>query len=349
MTNRSETTSSSPPSTPQQSGNFFWNAPEQRLRAFVRIPLFVVIMLLLIGLFSIVGVAMLFLLVQGFSFANADALDLTNPAVTLVSTGAALLGTVGALLIAARLLDRRVVADYGLRITSGWWLDFGFGMALGALLMAGIFLIELAAGWIRITGIAQSGDAGMSFAAAIVTALCIFICVGIYEELFARGYLLKNLAEGLAGFSPRIAVLLAWLLSSLVFGLLHAMNPNATLTSTLMLVLAGLFLGLGSILTGELAIPIGLHITWNFFQGNVFGFPVSGQAIRTSMIAIEQGGPTAWTGGAFGPEAGLLGLLAIVVGSLLTWLWVRWRQGQARLHTALCTPELRPRRTIPAA
>jgi hypothetical protein len=102
---------------------------------------------------------------------------------------------------------------------------------------------------------------------------------------------------------------------------------------------AGLFLGLGFILTGELAIPIGLHITWNFFQGYVFGFPVSGIGRTTSFIGINQGGPDLWTGGAFGPEAGLIGLLAMLLGSLLIGLWVRLLYGKVRLDTELAQYE----------
>ncbi|NJL33875.1 MAG: hypothetical protein HC893_08460 [Chloroflexaceae bacterium] len=83
-----------------------------------------------------------------------------------------------------------------------------------------------------------------------------------------------------------------------------------------------MFLGLGYVLTGQLAISIGLHITWNFFQGTVFGFPVSGQDFtRVGVFSIEQGGPPLWTGGAFGPEAGLMGLLTIALGSALTVGW----------------------------
>jgi hypothetical protein len=77
-------------------------------------------------------------------------------------------------------------------------------------------------------------------------------------------------------------------------------------------------------------------MTWNFFQGNVFGFPVSGNVFDSvTIFAIQQGGPPLWTGGVFGPEAGLLGMLAILLGMGLTALWVRWRYGKARLVTAL--------------
>jgi hypothetical protein len=93
---------------------------------------------------------------------------------------------------------------------------------------------------------------------------------------------------------------------------------------------------MGALLTGELAIPIGVHITWNFFQGNVFGFPVSGSDFSmATFIGIQQGGPELWTGGPFGPEAGLLGLGGIFLGGALTYLWVRWRYGRAGLRTQL--------------
>ena len=131
--------------------------------------------------------------------------------------------------------------------------------------------------------------------------------------------------------------MIATLLSSAVFGLLHLGNPNAGFISTFNIFVAGaLLFALGVLLTGELAIPIGVHITWNFFQGNVFGFPVSGIEFRmATFISIQQGGPELWTGGAFGPEAGLLGLAAILLGGALTATWVRWRSGRARLRTQL--------------
>jgi uncharacterized protein len=132
-----------------------------------------------------------------------------------------------------------------------------------------------------------------------------------------------------------VAVLLSYLLTSLFFGFLHANNANATLVSSLDLTLFGLFVGLGLILTGELAIPIGVHVAWNFAQGYVFGFPVSGFDGHLSLIATQQSGPTLWTGGAFGPEGGLIGILAVLLGMLLVYGWVRWTRRRVSVQAKL--------------
>jgi hypothetical protein len=238
-------------------------------------------------------------------------------------------------LLAGWLLDRRKFVDFGFHFSRQWWLDLGFGLGLGAILMLLIFVIELAAGWITIEDTFHS--IGNSFLSGWLAALVGFIAVGIYEEMLSRGYHLRNLAEGLNWgiLGKRGGLWAGYLISSSVFGLLHAANPNSSWISTLNLILSGLFLGLGFVLTGELAIPIGLHITWNFFQGNVFGFPVSGSKSGTSIISILQGGPDLLTGGAFGPEAGLVGIFAFLVGSILTVLYVRKTRGEVRMHTEL--------------
>ena len=211
--------------------------------------------------------------------------------------------------------------------------------------MGFIFAFELALGWITITDTFHSETTGLGFPAAFTFRLLAFVCVGIYEELLFRGYQLKNMSEGMLAvpaLGPRGAILASLLISSALFGLAHAGNPNATAISTFNLVLAGFFLALGYLLTGRLAIPIGLHITWNFFQGNVFGFPVSGSAANTTtLIAIEQGGIPLLTGGAFGPEAGLIEIVALLLGSVLIVVWSRARYGQARIMESLAEPELR--------
>lgn len=253
-----------------------------------------------------------------------------SPALPLVGGVAGLAATLLSVWLAARLLDRRRVRDLGLRLDRAWWLDLAFGMVLGALLMTAVFGAELALGWISVTGTLETAGTRAPFALAVLFPVATFLCVGFYEELMHRGYLLRNAAEGLtAAVSPRAAVLLAWVLSSAFFGLLHAQNPDATLLSTFNISLAGMMLGFGCVLTGQLAIPIGLHVTWNFFQGAVYGFPVSGlQPFGATFLATRQGGPDLWTGGPFGPEAGLLAPVAMALGVSLIALRVRRRTGK---------------------
>jgi membrane protease YdiL (CAAX protease family) len=261
-----------------------------------------------------------------------------SPVLPLIGVIAALAGVFLSVWLAGRLLDRRPFADFGFHLNGGWWLDLFFGMVLGALLMTAIFLIQLHLGWITVTGTFEPVVPGTSFAPAVLLPTTVFLCVGVYEEVLFRGYQLRNAAEGLnlPVVGPRNAVLLAWGLSSAFFGYLHASNPHATFVSTVNIALAGMMLGFGYVLTGELAIPIGLHITWNFFQGTIFGFPVSGlKPLGATFLGVDQGGPGLWTGGTFGPEAGLLGPAAMIAGGLLIALWVRLRSGKLSIHTPI--------------
>ncbi len=296
--------------------NPFWNSSEHRIRALWRILLQSVLILVL-------GLALNFLI----------------PGVVrtpLESTLAALVVVTLATWIAARFLDGRRFRDFGLHLTRDWWLDFIFGLALGVALMSIIFLVEYALGWVVVTGTFVSWSPMQSFFSALLSALLVFISIGFYEELLSRGYLLTNIAEGLnlSRVGPRAAILVAFFISSALFGLAHASNPNASTISTINLVLAGLMLGLPYVLTGKLAACIGLHITWNFAQGVLFGFPVSGMEsiLSAQIIATDQAGPDLWTGGAFGPEAGLIGVLAMLLGAVLIFLYTRSRYGRVTLY-----------------
>jgi membrane protease YdiL (CAAX protease family) len=308
--------------------NLFRNEHEGRPRALWRLLLQFVLYAIGTALLANVMFAA-FVLFGETSFGNGAVERLAaSPTFLAANAMASLVATLASVWLAGRLLDHRPFSEFGLHPKDrNWWLDFGFGLFLGALLMTSIFLVELQFGWIRVTGTLETvGTTGVPFFPAILAPAALFLCVGIYEELFSRGYQLQNMAEGLNFpiLGPRGAVLAAWVLSSSLFGLLHLANPNATAISTVNIAFAGLLLGTGYILTGRLAIPIGLHITWNFFQGNVFGFPVSGlEPLGATFISVEQRGPSLWTGGIFGPEAGLLEIVAAVTGGLLILLWVR--------------------------
>lgn len=333
--------------------NIFYNRPERRLRAFWRIffqgLIYLVFQLILsIGL----GLGAIFGMMAGGNFTGLlddpvllttqiSAMMLDNPWMRIFDTMVGVIAILAALGIAAKVLDKRPFKDYGFHFNRAWWRDLGFGMGLGAVLMLFIFGLELALGWVKITSVPATNTSGAGFWFSLLVALLTFIGVAISEESFSRAYLLRNLAEGFNGrkFNPQMALWIGYLLSAVVFGLLHLSNPNTTWVSTLNLMVAGLFLGLGFILTGELALPIGLHLTWNLFQGNVFGFPVSGTQAGVSFLTIEQGGPVALTGGAFGPEAGLIGLVAMGLGCLAILWWVRRTTGTVRLADRLAQYE----------
>ena len=262
--------------------------------------------------------------------------------------GAALVAT-ASVWACGRSLDGRPFSGFGLRLDRGWWSDLGFGLLLGALLMTGIFLAQLAAGWASVTG-SFVGVEGGAFFPAILAPAALFVCVGFYEELVSRGYQLTNLAEGLNGAAvgPGGAIALAWVLSSAVFAAAHLSNPSTGLLSTLNIFLAGMMLGAGYVLTGQLAIPIGLHTTWNFFQGNVFGFSVSGlDLVGATFLSTRQTGPDLMTGGPFGPEAGLLAPAAMAAGVGLIALRVRRRTGKLAFHLPLAESPLSQRRQGP--
>lgn len=264
-----------------------------------------------------------------------------SPAIVLFGSVSSLAGILFSLWVSGRFLDRRPLKDYGLLLNGGWWLDLAFGLLLGAALMTAIFLVEIFLGWVSIEGVFESRVAGTPFWIALALPILLYLSVGIYEEMFSRGYQLLNMAEGLnyPFLGPRGAIVVAWGLSSSIFGVLHLGNPNATSLSALNIALAGLLLGAGYVFTGQLAIPIGLHITWNFFQGTVFGFPVSGLGpIGASFLSTKQSGPDLWTGGAFGPEAGLMDPIATLIGISVIALWVRVRRGRVGIHTQLAEP-----------
>ncbi len=213
--------------------------------------------------------------------------------------------------LARRWLDRRSFASLGLPLDAATGRDLLVGILIAGVMMGFIFLLHLLLGWMPDVAYAWKTQPAGFVLGQTGFWLLIFLLVGWKEELWMRGYGLQNLADG-------INVPWAVFLSSAVFGLLHLGNPNATWVSALGIFVAGVFLALPWVWTRRLWLSIGLHIGWNFFEGVVFGFPVSGiDTFRLLEPSIN--GPALWTGGAFGPEAGLVLLPAILLGTLLVW------------------------------
>ena len=220
--------------------------------------------------------------------------------------------------IARRFLDKRSFVSLGLQVNKEAFSDIFIGIAITFVMMGLIYVAEVAAGWLTFENFAWQTQSTTNVVFGVLTFFVVFIFVGWNEELLSRGYHLQTLASGTNMFWGII-------ISSSVFGLAHLGNPNATWVSAAGIFFAGIFLAYGYLRTGQLWLSIGLHIGWNFFEGVIFGFPVSGLDIYR-LIHHQVQGPVLWTGGAFGPEAGLIILPALIIGAALIYFYTRDRK-----------------------
>ena len=219
--------------------------------------------------------------------------------------------------LARRFLDKQPIESLGLKINLQTLFDILAGFGIAFLQMGLIYFVMLKLGWLTFEGFAWDFDAIGLVVKNTFLFFIIFILVAWNEELLSRGYHLQTIASG-------TNLLWGVIVSSAVFGLLHLGNPGATWVSTTGILFAGLYLAYGYVRTKQLWLSIGLHLGWNFFEGVVFGFPVSGLDIY-ALLRINVTGPVLWTGGAFGPEAGLIVLPSLLVGGILIYLYSKNR------------------------
>lgn len=192
----------------------------------------------------------------------------------------------------------------------------GEGMGWGILLMGISFAgIGLAGGYRILDWGVRSGEW-----AEIGIWFVLFVFVAVNEELLTRGYV-QGLIRHHYGPWPAIIV------TSLIFSSMHLANDNILQNPIplLELFLAGILLGIAREASGSLWAPIGLHLTWNFFQGNVFGFAVSGNPVE-AFVRLEPRGAEWLSGGGFGAEGSLITLLITAAGC---WAVHRWYAGRS--------------------
>ena len=242
-----------------------------RLRSGWRVFSYIVVSrFLLIAVLFIFGLVLAFYLVsQGttISLLPQRLLEILTTLPALTVTELVQLGlTVGSVYIWRRWVDKRSLLSLGIRLTPGWWREFLLGASLVGLMWTLVFVFAVSTNSVSIEGI--RGDAGPAIE-GLGLGLAFNLLVGLNEELDARGYVLQNLAEGV-GFTPAVLV------SAVYFGALHFLNPGAGATSMLGVALFGVLAALGYRATGQLWMPIGMHAAWNFFEGAVYGFLVSG-------------------------------------------------------------------------
>lgn len=213
-----------------------------------------------------------------------------------------LLTTIGIIYILCRWLDRISIFDLGFAL-KGHWLELRQGLMTGAGLIAAGFLSLYWTDNLTIEGIEFS-------AYHLAISFILMVIIAFNEEILVRGYILSNLNQSMNKY-------VGLALSSVLFAVMHMLNPSWTWISMLNITLAGMVLGVFYIHRKNLWFPIALHFSWNFVQGPITGFEVSGLQMNSILqIDVDQ---NSWlTGGEFGFEGSVLATILLI----LTFFWL---------------------------
>lgn len=213
-----------------------------------------------------------------------------------------------------------VLANLGFKVTRWTVPDLLVGFAITAIAILGVFLVELGLGVITIASAPYDVNLFLSTLGDIAANAAV-------EELFFRSLLLSGLVAVLDlarwGSNRWVPVLI----SAVLFGLIHASNPGASPISIFGNAMGGLIYGMAFLGARNIWFPFGLHLGWNFTQ-TLLGLPVSGKNFP-GLFTTTPVGSDLVTGGAFGPEAGIIGILSrfLVIVLLLGYLTLRYRDG----------------------
>ncbi len=190
----------------------------------------------------------------------------------------------------------------------------GAGKELGAGLLAGFLLFTLMTGLVALLGGIEIVGTRPFGQTRFWEWAALGVASGIFEETLFRGILLRQL-ERLVGTWWALAA------TSVLFGAVHMMNPDATWVGAVSIMIeAGILLGAAYLYTRRLWLAAGIHAAWNFTQAWVFSVPVSGTGQTLGILVTRRSGPEWLTGGDFGLEASLAAVLvATVAGALLLW------------------------------
>lgn len=210
-----------------------------------------------------------------------------------------------------KVIEKRSFSSIGFN-KNNWLKKYSLGFLIGLAMMSIIVLILFPFGYITVEK-NPIQPVGISAIASVLVILLGWIIQGATEEIVTRGWLLNVL-------STKYNIGVGLLISSTLFGLMHLTNPNVNYMAVINIILVGLFYGLYVIKTNDLWAVCGMHSAWNFAQGNIFGFKVSGLDVSVgSLIDLNLVGSDFVTGGIFGPEAGITAtfILLASIGILL--------------------------------
>jgi len=212
------------------------------------------------------------------------------------------------LVLNSKYLDKLGFSDYGLILKKETFVQIVIGIIIGFISVIMILYIGVSTDILLVTKVESTIKiATLLFATKM-------LLVSIFEETFYRGYLFTTIYDGFKSRrrSNKLAVISALIMSSTAFGIAHFANSHASFISILFLSINGVIWCIPFIITKNLGLSIGLHTAWNFTQTQI-GFTMSGNQAVNSFYKIENNGSILLTGGEYGPEAGVLGLLGFII------------------------------------
>jgi len=216
--------------------------------------------------------------------------------------------------------DHRPLAAYGLRLDRSWVVDLLSGGAVAAGVVTGSVATALALGWVEVADVAVGPTA--SFAPAFAAFLLSWVGVAVWEEVAFRGLFLTNAAEGFRRWlDGRAAVLAAWAVVSVAFGVLH-LQQAPTPAALLLWVAVGAVPGLAYVLSGELGYAVGFHFAVDAAVNA--GFNLGGADGVPSLVGLTYTGPEAMLG-----PTGYLTVGWLLLAVPLTLAWAAARHGLA--------------------
>lgn len=284
----------------------------ESIPVWISILLYIVVFFICMGVFGILA-RVLLTMVLGDTFKETDLVYY------IVMESCMLL----AVLIPAIIFlyfERRPFSDLGL-VFKGHVKDLGYGALMAFVLFLVGFVLSLALGVVDVTSFHFDWM-------PLIGSFLFFILVALAEEIMMRGYILGHLLH------TKLNKFLSLFISSLLFAAMHLLNPNVAFLPMLNLVLAGMLLGASYLYTRNLCFPIGLHLFWNWIQGPVLGYQVSGNTFGTSLFKLQLSDDTLLNGGAFGFEGSLICTVLMIVFTILIIWW-----GEKREAISLVTPQ----------
>jgi len=265
------------------------------LNLLISLVLILVSQLILIIPMAIIGI---------ISVIKSNGLSMTmdNPVLNLIN-----LFSTGFLIIICILYckfsEKRNLRSMGL-IKKGAFKEYGIGLIVGLIMFSAIVLILMLSGQLSFFSVT------LSSLPIIIIYFIGFMIQGASEEFLCRGFLLTSIAA-------KNGIILGIILNSCLFGFLHLFNAGFSILPLINIILVGIFFSVYAYRTDNIIGACAIHSMWNFAQGNIYGIPVSGMNMGSSILQISNFSDSLLSGGTFGAEGGLACTIVLIISTLL--------------------------------